>query len=59
MGDYFRSQAPELKDLRDQLAKSHKELDDLNDEIPSTLVMVFRNAMSRGNPRMCSSGEIF
>ena len=44
-----------LKDLRDQLAKSHKELDDLNDEIPSTLVMKERDepreshVLQRGN----------
>ncbi len=53
--DLFRSQSPELKDIRDELAKTHKDLDDLNDEIPSTLVMKERDepreshVLQRGN----------
>jgi mono/diheme cytochrome c family protein len=55
VADYFRSQAPELKGIRDDLAKTHKKLDELNDEIPSTLVMKERDepreshVLQRGN----------
>jgi mono/diheme cytochrome c family protein len=39
LSDYFRSQAPELKAVRDQLAKARKDAEELNKEIPSTLIM--------------------
>jgi len=55
INDYFRSQAPELKTVRDQLAELHKAQETLQDEIPTTLVMRERaepretHVMIRGN----------
>jgi len=44
--DYFRSQAPELKTVRDQLAEARKAQDELKQAIPTTLVM-----QERAEPR--------
>jgi mono/diheme cytochrome c family protein len=44
--DYFRTQAPELKTVRDQLAESRKAQETLKSEIPTTLVM-----QERAEPR--------
>jgi mono/diheme cytochrome c family protein len=55
VSDYFRSHAPELKTIRDQLAELRKAQEDLNKEIPTTLVMQERAAprethvLPRGN----------
>jgi len=46
VSDYFRSQAPELKTVRDQLAEARKAQEALQGEIPSTLVM-----QERAEPR--------
>jgi hypothetical protein len=46
VSDYFRSQAPELKTVRDQLAEARKAREALQEEIPSTLVM-----QERAEPR--------
>jgi hypothetical protein len=53
--DYFRSKTPELKSIRDDLDKCRKEEEDLDNEIPTTLVMVERDkprethVLQRGN----------
>jgi hypothetical protein len=39
LADYFRSQAPELKTLRDELDEKRKAQETLKGEIPTTLVM--------------------
>jgi hypothetical protein len=55
LADYFRSQAPELKTLRDQLAKLRKDDEELKNEIPTTLIMKERaepretHVLTRGN----------
>jgi mono/diheme cytochrome c family protein len=55
ISDYFRSQAAELKTVRDQLAEARKAKEDLEAAIPSTLVMKERaepretHVMIRGN----------
>jgi hypothetical protein len=46
ISDHFRSQAPELKTVRDQLAESRKAQEALQEAIPTTLVM-----QERGEPR--------
>ncbi len=46
ISDYFRSQAPELKTVRDQLAEARKAQEELKEAIPTTLVM-----QERGEPR--------
>jgi hypothetical protein len=55
LSDYFRSQTPELKTLRDQLAQLRKADEELKKEIPTTLVMQERvepretHVLMRGN----------
>jgi len=46
ISDYFRSQAPELKTVRDQLAEARKAQEELKQAIPTTLVM-----QERAEPR--------
>ncbi len=55
LSDYFRSQAPKLKAVRDQLAEARKSADAFKKEIPTTLVMQERaepretHVLMRGN----------
>jgi hypothetical protein len=55
MSDYFRSQTPALKAVRDQLAQVRKAGEELQKEIPATLVMQERaepretHVLMRGN----------
>jgi len=55
LSDYFRSNGPALKAVRDQLAAARKQQKELKDQIPNTLVMSERkepretHVMVRGN----------
>ncbi len=55
ISDYFRSQAPELKEVRDKLSEARKAQEALQEAIPTTLVMKERaepretHVMIRGN----------
>ena len=55
LANYFRSNGPALRPVREQLAEAHKEADALKKEIPTTLVMQERaqpretHVMVRGN----------